>query len=176
MYDGDGKRVEQLYVVFTDGEITGTLTTSYFSGGAYEVRTDGATSATLKYYSFAGMSIAMKDSSGLKYLLTDQLGSVVAVTNASGNLLDEQRYLPYGQVRTDVDSITQTDLGYTGQRDLDVEGNSFPLGLMDYNARFYDSYLNPTFRTSIEQLVTILHLRSEQANDLQVVWSQALLE
>ena len=86
MYDGDGKRVEQVYVVFTDGEITGTLTTSYFSGGAYEVRTDGATSATLKYYSFAGMSIAMKDSSGLKYLLTDQLGSVVAVTDSSGNL------------------------------------------------------------------------------------------
>ena len=86
------------------------------------MRTDGATSATLKYYSFAGMSIAMKDSSGLKYLLTDQLGSVVAVTDSSGNLLDEQRYLPYGQVRTDVDSITQTDLGYTGQRNPDVRG------------------------------------------------------
>jgi hypothetical protein len=51
----------------------------------------------------------------------------------------QQRYLPLGQVRTDIGSLTQTDLGYTGQRNLDAQGNSFSLGLLDYyNTRFYD--------------------------------------
>jgi RHS repeat-associated protein len=66
----------------------------------------------------------------------------VAVTDASGALLSEQRYLPFGEVRTDVQSsITQTDYGYTGQRDLDAQGTYFDIGLMDYRARLYDDYL-----------------------------------
>jgi len=44
----------------------------------------------------AGQRVAMRDSSGVKYLLTDHLGSVSAVLNASGSLLSEQRYLPFG--------------------------------------------------------------------------------
>jgi len=47
-------------------------------------------------------------------------------------LLSEQRYLPFGEVRSDVAGIDQTDLGYTSQRQ--VAG----LGLMDYRARMYD--------------------------------------
>ena len=103
-------------------------------GGAYEV-TDGAVK---RYYSFAGMTVAMNDGAGLQYLLTDHLGSVVAITDASGTLTSQQRYLPFGQLRTDLSGprITQTDFGYTGQRDL---GNE--IGLYDYRARFYDSLL-----------------------------------
>ncbi len=70
-----------------------------------------------------------------KYLLTDHLGSVVAITSANGSVLSQQRYLPFGQVRTDVGDITQTDFGYTGQRNL------ADMGLMDYHARMYDSLL-----------------------------------
>ncbi len=44
--------------------------------------------------------------------------------------LAEQRYLPFGAVRTDVGAISQTDFGYTGQRNSDF-------GLMDYHARWY---------------------------------------
>ncbi len=94
-YDGDGNRVKQVY---TDG--TGTLTTYYLFGGAYEVQDDGTTETVRKYYAFAGMTIAMNDGSGLKYFITDHLGSVVAVTDASGALLSEQRYMPFGQVGT----------------------------------------------------------------------------
>ncbi|MFZ1043038.1 MAG: hypothetical protein WCA79_19615 [Anaerolineales bacterium] len=75
----------------------------------------------------------------LKYLLTDQLGSVVAMTDSTGTLISQQRYLPFGQVRTDVGSIMQTDLAFTGQRNLDAQGN-VSLDLMDYNARMYDSF------------------------------------
>jgi hypothetical protein len=32
-------------------------------------------------------------------------------------------------------TITETDFGYSGQRNLDAQGNSDRLGLMDYKAR-----------------------------------------
>ena len=52
-----------------------------------------------------------------------------------GALTSQQRYLPFGQVRTDVPSLNvpSTDFTYTGQRALD-EGMG---NLMDYRARFY---------------------------------------
>ncbi len=53
---------------------------------------------------------------------TDHQGSV-AVTDEEGALGSEQRYLPFGQVRSDVGSTTETDFGYTMQRD-----NSYTLG------------------------------------------------
>ena len=56
-------------------------------GGAYEVRTDGTTTSTLKYYALAGMTVAMNDGSGLEYFLTDHLGSVVGVVNVGGTLV-----------------------------------------------------------------------------------------
>ena len=77
----------------------------------------------------------MEDGSGLKYFLSDQQGSTVAVTDAHGTLFSEQRYLPFGGLRTlpgPAGAISQTDFGYTGQRVLDQTG------LMDYKARFYD--------------------------------------
>ncbi len=72
----------------------------------------------------------------LSYLLTDHLSSVVAVTDSTGALISQQRYLPFGGERTNLGTISQTDYGYTGQRDLGQ------LGLMDYKARFYSPYLN----------------------------------
>jgi len=45
-------------------------------------------------------------------LLRTSLGSLLAVTDASGTLTTQQRYLPFGEVRADVGSITQTDFGY----------------------------------------------------------------
>ncbi len=103
-------------------------------GGQYEVK-DGATK---KYYSIAGMTVAMQDASGLQYLLTDHLGSTVAVTDSTGTLTSQQRYLPFGGVRSIPNSpILSTDFGYTGQRLLD----SGMGGIMDYKARFYSPAL-----------------------------------
>jgi RHS repeat-associated protein len=64
------------------------------------------------------------------------------MTDSTGTLISQQRYLPFGQVRTDVSSpnAPATDLAFTGQRNLDAQGN-VSLGLMDYNARMYDSLL-----------------------------------
>jgi uncharacterized protein RhaS with RHS repeats len=75
----------------------------------------------------------MKAGTDLQYFLTDHLGSVVATTDSNGTLISQQRYLPFGGARTDVDSPedSPTDFTYTGQRDLPGTG------LMDYKARFY---------------------------------------
>jgi len=125
VYDGDGIRVKQVHTVDA-----ATNTTRYFFGGAYE--TSDNPSTVKKYYSFAGGTIAMDDGTDLIYFLSDHLGSMSAVLeDDEGILLNEQRYLPFGQVRSGVGTITETDYGYTGQRDMPG------LGLMDYRARFY---------------------------------------
>jgi hypothetical protein len=113
--------------------------------GQYELK-DGAAK---KYYSIAGMMVATQDASGLQYListgsiqrLTDHLGSTVAITNASGTLTSQQRYLPFGTARSIPNSpILGTDFTYTGQRLLD----SGMGGIMDYKARFYSPCINLT--------------------------------
>ncbi|MBL8099938.1 MAG: RHS repeat-associated core domain-containing protein [Anaerolineales bacterium] len=81
----------------------------------------------------------MNDGSGLKYLLTDHLGSVVAITDHQGDLISQHRYLPFGGTRQlpNQPASGLTDYGYTGQRNLDED-----IGLMDYKARFYSPVLN----------------------------------
>ncbi|MBI5906553.1 hypothetical protein HY857_00680 [Candidatus Saccharibacteria bacterium] len=132
-YDGDGVRTATLTTPYVDGQPGAASLSAYYFGGTYEVRSDNT---TIKYYSFAGQMIAMDDGTGLQYFLTDHLGSVVAVTDASGALISQQRYLPFGSERTNIGTISQTDYGYTGQRNLG------DMGLMDYHARFYSPYLN----------------------------------
>ena len=153
-YDGDGTRVAQLYTPYdSNGNAQTPMFTAYFAGGAYEVTgtTDSTTftqTSVKKYYAIASMTVAVDSCTGsdcslttgtwsLDYMLTDHLGSVVAVTNASGTLISQQRYLPFGGVRTDTNPpfITQTDFGYTGQRN-----NSY-INLVDYNSRWYSADL-----------------------------------
>jgi len=50
-------------------------------------------------------------------------------------MLSNIRYLPFGQERW-IDVDAPSDKGFTGQR------NEAGFGLMDYNARYYDPYLN----------------------------------
>jgi len=134
-YDGDGTRVSTLYTPYVSGAPQTSVLTAYYMGGAYEL----TGSAVKKYYSVAGMMVAVNDGTGLQYLLTDHLGSTVAVTNSSGTLTSQQRYLPFGAVRSIPNSpILATDFGYTGQRKLD-DGMG---GIMDYKARFYSPALS----------------------------------
>jgi RHS repeat-associated protein len=64
------------------------------------------------------------------YILTDHLGSTTVTTDASGNLVSELRYLPWGEVRA---GPAGTDYTFTGQY-----SNVGDFGLMYYNARWYD--------------------------------------
>jgi RHS repeat-associated protein len=132
-YDGDGTRTATLYTPYVSGSPGTPVLTTYYFGGLYEV-TD---SAVRKYYSLAGQTVAMKEGTSLKYFLSDHLGSTLAVLDSAGAVLQQQRYLPFGQVRTisGSTSVTATDFGYTSQRNL------ADMGLMDYRARFYSASL-----------------------------------
>lgn len=151
IYDGDGRDLctpETFFVergtkvkqIITEG--ASTSTTYYYAGGGYEVQTDGNTETVRSYYAIAGMIVAMQvgaygnTPTTWSFFLTDHLGSVVGITDDAGLLTAETRYMPFGEVRTDLDTISTTDFGYTFQR---VVVDS---GLMDYKARAYDPYLN----------------------------------
>jgi len=62
------------------------------------------------------------------YIYTDHLGSTSLTTNASGDVMAQQRYLPYGEVRWSAGTLP-TDFTFTRQR---AEAG---LGLLDYRAR-----------------------------------------
>jgi len=65
---------------------------------------------------------------GVSYYLNDHLGSTAALTDSSGNLLEQTAYDSYGNSA----GSARTRYGYTGrERDADT-------GMLYYRARFYD--------------------------------------
>jgi RHS repeat-associated protein len=103
---------------------------TYFVGNLYEKTGETET----KYYYAGGSRIAMRVDGTLKYLLSDHLGSTTVVTDATGNLVSELKYKPWGEVRS---GTAQTKYTFTGQY-----SNVSDFGLLFYNARWYDPYLN----------------------------------
>ena len=80
--------------------------------------------------------------SALSYFLTDQLGSVAAVTDAGG-ALGEPAALPALRPGAHGCRLDHTD-GFRVHRSAQPgrpQGSSFQFGLMDYHARFYDPSL-----------------------------------
>jgi RHS repeat-associated protein len=88
-----------------------------------------------KYYYAGGQRIAMRKSGVVYYLHGDHLGSTSLTTNANSTEVARQLYYPYGEVRWSSGTLP-TDYTFTGQR------NESSFNLMDYNARYYDPYLN----------------------------------
>ena len=120
IYDGDGNLVKKIK---PDGSKT------LYVGGIYEVdkTSGGSVTRTVTYYPVAG---AMRINSTLYYILKDHLGSASVVTDASGTILGEQRYYPFGETRLTTGTI-YTDKLFTGQREM------AGLGIYHYQARFY---------------------------------------
>lgn len=119
IYDGDGNLVKKIK---PDGSRT------IYVGGVYEVdkTSGGSITRTVTYYPVGG---AMRINSTLYYILKDHLGSASVVTDASGTIVGEQRYYPYGETRFTSGTI-YTDKLYTGQREMSG------LGIYHYHARF----------------------------------------
>ena len=107
IYDGDGNLVKKIK---PDGSKT------LYVGGIYEVdkASGGSVTRTVTYYPVAG---AMRINSTLYYILKDHLGSASVVTDASGTILVEQRYYPFGETRLTTGTI-YTDKLFTGQREI----------------------------------------------------------
>jgi RHS repeat-associated protein len=161
VYDGDGVRTVTAARTFDESGVeTSALFTAYYTfallsasfGGAYEASGTYVPNtftftptASRKYFSFSGQTnvprsgILRNEEGNIEYFLTDHLGSVVAITDDSGTLITQQRYLPFGGMRelSGYSTTGLTDYTYTGQRTLDPGMG----GLMDYKARFYSPLL-----------------------------------
>lgn len=124
LYDGSGNLAKK-----TNPNGSKTI----YVGGIYEVdkSSGGAVTRTVTYYPAAG---AMRINSTIYYTLKDHLGSASVVTDASGTVVGEQRYYPYGETRLTTGSMF-TDKLFTGQREMTG------LGIYNYGARFYSPKL-----------------------------------
>ncbi len=87
-----------------------------------------------KYYSAGSGPLAMRVNGVLYFILGDHLGSTSISTHANGQLHSETKYMPYGETRL-ATGQSPTDIGFTGQRAV------VGIGLMFYNARWYDASL-----------------------------------
>ncbi|MGH2410875.1 MAG: RHS repeat-associated core domain-containing protein, partial [Chloroflexota bacterium] len=119
-YDGDGKRASQT---------TGTTTTNY----VYDINTslpDVLTDGTFKYVYGLGLAYAVDGSGNVQVYHTDGLGSVRAITNGSGTLIQTYQTDEFG-IPTQSSGTSTQPFGFTGQQ---VDGN----GLVYLRARYYD--------------------------------------
>jgi RHS repeat-associated protein len=112
----------------------------YWYGAGNEAldETDGTGSTTdsafHEYVMFGGRRIARRDSSGnVEYYLDDQLGSARVVTNATGGILDDIDYCPYGSECYVASAISGNNYKFTG-KERDTESN-----LDNFGAR-YDAF------------------------------------
>lgn len=125
-------------------QIAGTLTTLYV--GSYERDTQGGVTIHKHYIAAAGRLIAQYTTRSdgqpaqMRYMHSDHLGSVVAVTNEAGAVVVRYRYDAWGKRRnldgTDANITTaEFDRGFTAHEMLDA------LGLVHMNGRVYDPTL-----------------------------------
>jgi RHS repeat-associated protein len=121
-YDAFGRRVTKT--------IVGMTTTAFLYDGwnAIQELSGGAPTATLLS---GGLDeyFMRTDSSGTAIFLTDDLGSTLALTDATGAIQTQYAYDPFGSTSQSGESTTNT-LAYTG-REIDTAGLYF------YRARYY---------------------------------------
>lgn len=125
-YDGVDQRIKKA---------NGTTTSVYPLGDDYEI-TNGTVT---KYVSSDSLGLVVKKvgppSSGATYWLhTDALGSVVAITDATGANVQRRTYRPYGEKIADTTSHIESR-GWIDQR------NDGETGLTYLHARYYDPML-----------------------------------
>ncbi|WP_433367959.1 polymorphic toxin-type HINT domain-containing protein [Streptosporangium sp. CA-115845] len=122
VYDADGERL-----IRREPDGTATL---YL--GAMELELSGGTVKATRYYTGPdGSTVALRTTSGIKWLASGLHGSTqLAVDDATGQVARE-RYLPYGQ-RRGSDDLPFTDRGFLGK----IEDDS--TGLNYLSARYYD--------------------------------------
>ncbi len=125
VYDGDGERVRKLV------PLGGTV---YWGGGAGSalVESDASGTPTAEYVFAGARRIARRDISdgSVKYYFGDNLNSATAVTDATGNVLEQYDYAPYGELHWTSGSDTNHYLFTGKERDTET-------GLDYFGARYY---------------------------------------
>lgn len=117
-YDGGGQR----RVRIVDGVVT------HYPAPGYEV-TGGVAIRTVE---IAGRTIAQRTAGTWRWLHTDRLGSVRAITDATGAVVARRSYTPYG---APLSGAGTTTVGFIGEHHDDATG------LLYLGARYYDPAL-----------------------------------
>ncbi len=125
-YDGDGKRV---------AKSNGKLYWYGMSGLDALLETDSAGNTPTEYVFFGGKRIARRDPSGAVFhYFSNHLGSTSVITNASGTIVEESDYYPFGGERVVVNN-DPNPYKFTG-KERDSES-----GLDNFGARYMTSSL-----------------------------------
>jgi len=120
-YDALGRRIQR--------SKNGT-STNYIYDGQDVVKDINSDGSTVEYLNGLGVDNKLRQTSsaGTFYFMQDQLGSTHALTDSSGNVVEQEQYDSFG----DGAGSSLTRYGYTGrERDADT-------GLYYYRARWYD--------------------------------------
>jgi RHS repeat-associated protein len=125
LYNAQGNRVAQQTV---SGGVT--TTTAYMGNMEEDATTGGVTTKTTYYYA-NGLRFAMAVNGITSYLALDSLGSANVTLDASGNVVAQLLYAPYGAARFSSGTMP-TDRGFTGQIADSTSGLDY------YGARYYD--------------------------------------
>ncbi|HEV3253563.1 MAG TPA: RHS repeat-associated core domain-containing protein [Candidatus Acidoferrales bacterium] len=129
-YDGDGKRVQK-----SNGKLY-----RYGVGSDPIAESDLSGNITDEYVFFNGKRIARRDSAGnVVYYFADHLGTSRIVTNATGTILDDSDFYPFGGERV-ITSSSGNTYKFTG-KERDSESS-----LDNFGAR-YDSSAMGRFMT-----------------------------
>ncbi len=128
LYDHVGNRLRKKeYNIDSNGN---NRSTYYISENFINVRITNGTQYNETYYYLNNKLIAMKDGSGNKfYYHPDHLASTTLVTNQSGAVVEDNAYLPYGDLYSGDESERYL---FTGKERDDT-------GFDYFGARYYDS-------------------------------------
>ncbi|NJO89190.1 MAG: RHS repeat-associated core domain-containing protein [Chloroflexia bacterium] len=127
----------------------GTLVKTKYFVGNYEVEISASSYPRKIHYISGGDELAavfiIEGSRGtghMYYTYTDHLGSIVAITNDAGAVLERQNFDPWGRRRNytdwsynNIQEFTILDRGYTGHEHL------YAFGIINMNGRLYDPVL-----------------------------------
>jgi len=121
-YDGDGRRVQK-----SSGKLYW-----YGTGADPLVETDLAGNNPTEFVFFNGKRIARRDAAGaVFYFFSDHLSSSRVVTNATGTVVEDSDFYPFGGERSVVDLLSNQNYKFTG-KERDSES-----GLDYFGARYY---------------------------------------
>ena len=124
-YDPLGQRVKR---------VAGGAETRYIvAGGTVLAEMDASNNITAYYVYGMGLISKVTPSGSAYYYHYNNLGSTVAMTDSSGNIVNKYAYDPYGKVLSQVEGISNP-FKYVGAFGVMDEGN----GLLYMRARYYD--------------------------------------
>ena len=129
---------------------------------------DGGKGALLDYH--LRMTVGMDDGDGMKYLLTDHLGSVVAVTNANGGLVSHRIFN-----RNKIAELWQLKTAFYSQRKTGWIWSSFFIPFILFmlatifsnftrEVLWFDVIVNGVYLLAIGTLLAAIHRVESRAN------------